>query len=375
MKSIFLFVLLFHSFCVTLAQEPELVYLYGTRLAGDTQETTVVSGPSGKPTVSIVELVQSGRPQKAVLLYTAKKKPVELFFFPGLSGKKALVIGGMHGSELSSIELATTLISQLSEDRRPYYSVIIIPSLFPDNAEAALLDKTDRVKKNTGRQTSGRTADPNRQMPLPGMPFLQEKSVDAFHRKIENENRALLQLLQTWQPHRVLSLHSIRDESKAGVFADPRTDCRGNAQGFGTDRELALLMAEHIRVFGGDCPGNRLDANPTALYHLDPPAAAKGKKQVRSFQQADGEPATRGVTLGTWCSTAVCAENVSLSRPAIRTFTLEFPGYQRTQEYKTAAERERAITSMEAYASAVRHYFLRSYFVEASAGDEVVAEN
>src|SRR5688572_10267809 len=36
-------------------------------------------------------------------------KDVEAYFFPGRGDKRALIIGGMHGSELSSIEVAKEL--------------------------------------------------------------------------------------------------------------------------------------------------------------------------------------------------------------------------------------------------------------------------
>ena len=38
---------------------------------------------------------------------------LEAWFYPGSSNKRALIIGGMHGSELSSIEVAKELQRQL----------------------------------------------------------------------------------------------------------------------------------------------------------------------------------------------------------------------------------------------------------------------
>jgi hypothetical protein len=373
MKSIFLVNLFLFFFLFTAyAQETDLAYADVTRPAADTLSTVPTSiVPAGKTAFNInfTALLEKGEPQKKLLLYTRKKKPVVLHFFPGTSNKKALVIGGIHGSELSSIEVAETLINKLSGGEKPYYNVIVIPCLFPDNAELALLDKGGRTRNNTGRHSSWETPDPNRQMPLPGKPFQTERPFDAFARKIEMENRALLNLIQNYQPHRVLSLHSIRDESKAGVFADPRTDCKSMALGFDSDKELALLMAQHIKVFGGSCPGNRLEEGPTARYHLDPPVAAAGRKQWRRFQVTSEKGRARGVTLGTWCSTAVCEGETALLRSAIRTLTIEFPGYKKAAEYGTKEERENATLQTEAYASAIRHYFLHSFFVEVPAAE------
>src|SRR4029079_19423739 len=55
-----------------------------------------------------------GKSGKVVLGYSKKKKPVEVYYFSGSSNKRALIIGGMHGSELSAIELAKQVIEILS---------------------------------------------------------------------------------------------------------------------------------------------------------------------------------------------------------------------------------------------------------------------
>lgn len=372
MRSIFLFVLLFPSFLVTQAQEPELVYLYGTKLAGDSQaKGKTAPGPANGFSVS--DLLRNGEPQKKVLLYSRKNRPVELYVFPGTSDRKALVIGGMHGSESSSIEVAEALVKQLSGSDKPYYTVVIIPSLFPDNAETAMRDRLGRLWESTGRHSSQHSADPNRQMPSPGKPFRAAMPLDRYNRKIEAENQALLQLIQDYQPSRVISIHSIRDRTKAGVFADPRTDCRGLALGFDPDRELALLMARHITDSGGACPGNRLASAPTALYYNDPPAAPEGQKQERSYQRGGVDKKAHGVTLGTWCSTAVCSSEPAGNRSAIRTLTLEFPGYKKAAEYNTAAERHTVSRLIQAYASSIRQCFLQAFLVEENTAEEDTA--
>lgn len=240
----------------------------------------------------------------------------------------------------------------------------MIPVLFPDNANTARNASASRRFDNTGRYTNEGTADPNRQLPMAGQPFLPQQPVDALDRSIENEMKAFLQLLQAFQPDRLLSIHAIRDPKRAGVFADPRTDCEGTALGFESDEELALLMAQHIQTFGGASPGNRLDTLPTALYYLDPAIAPAGQKQLRSYQSASLQGKSRGVSLGTWSSTAVCHEDRSLTRPAIRTLTMEFPGYLAPDEYNTPAEQQKTRRTVAVYAAAIRHYFLQPFFVE-----------
>src|SRR5690606_4325363 len=111
--------------------------------------------------------------------YTQKGNPEDVWYFPGTSNQRALIVGGMHGSELSSIRLAENLISYLQQGVQPYFSVVIIPSLFPDNAEAALADKDELGSvKNKGRYTNAKTVDPNRQMPAPGEAFDAKYGLD-----------------------------------------------------------------------------------------------------------------------------------------------------------------------------------------------------
>jgi hypothetical protein len=375
MKKIYLTVFAAFCFCAaTHSQNGSLVKLYGPKLVDDSlgfvQRSASVTSRSGLVDVNIEELLQSGTPQKKVLHVTQKGRDVELYFFPGTSNKKALIVGGIHGSELSSIEIARALIRKLSAGEKPFYSVIIIPSLFPDNASTAEGGGQDRVMKNTGRYTSEGYPDPNRQMPYMGRPFEESRPLDVFNRTIEPENRALLELIQTLVPDRVLGIHAIRDQTKAGVFADPRTSCNGEALGFETDKQLAVIMAKYIQTAGGICPGNKLETQPTALYYLDPPIVPQGQRQPRSFQFPMIQGQNRGVTLGTWCSTAVCSSNAALNRPAIRTLTMEFPGYKIPAELPKKEDQEARTELIEMYAASVYYYFLSSFFVEEDRAEE-----
>ena len=65
-------------------------------------------------------------------------------------------------------------------------------------------------------------------------------SLDAHGRLIEKENALLLQLIQSFAPERIVNIHAIKDSTKAGIFADPRTDCDGRALGFASDSTLAV---------------------------------------------------------------------------------------------------------------------------------------
>ena len=228
-----------------------------------------------------VNMLFSERKKGRVILgYTENSLPVEAYFFPGTSDKKAMIIAGVHGSELASIDVAKMIIAQLETSDRPYYNVVVVPSLFPANAERARLKDSNG---SFGRYTSEHHTDPNRQMPRLGQAFDAEVPVDAHGRLIENENRYLLKLIQQFQPSRIANLHAIKDTTKAGIYADPRTDCEGIALGFETDSILAITMADFIWEKGGCVPGNRSSKEPTALYYKDPSVVPAGSIQKRNL--------------------------------------------------------------------------------------------
>src|SRR4051812_5644300 len=61
----------------------------------------------------IKNIIQSTSPVTAILAYTKQMRPLDIHYFPGTSNENALVIGGVHGSELSSVSVAKQLIELL----------------------------------------------------------------------------------------------------------------------------------------------------------------------------------------------------------------------------------------------------------------------
>lgn len=333
-----------------------------------TVSTSVVNYEFAGFNLSVV--ISAGKPAKKILGYSKKGKPIEVFYFPGTSTKRALVIGGVHGSELSSVEVTKRLIARLTAGDKPYYSVIIIPVLFPDNVSTAENKRRDRVRNNTGRYTNQLAIDPNRQLPALGKPFLVNDANDAYGRTIEKENALLLQLIQAYAPDRIVSVHAIKDQSKAGIYADPRTDCAGRAVGYSSDSTLAVLMAKYIDEKKGNAFGNNIKTTPTALYYLDPKPVAAGELQPRNLKGMAMRGKIDGVSLGSWASTAVCDEKNNYQRAAMRILTIEFPGYKKPSEYKVRDDREWYEKQVELYTTAIGSYFLGAYCVEENRGEE-----
>lgn len=333
----------------------QLAYLSLKRILNDTSLYELV-GVESKDEFEKESFFNYPVKTKTIAGYSKKQKPIELYFFPGTSNERALIIGGVHGSELSSVELAQYLISQLSNGGKPYFNVLIIPSLFPDNVDAARNALTP-VTTNYGRYSDNIHADPNRQMPALGKSFDPLQPYDSYNRLIENENQILLNIIQKYKPSRIANLHAIKDISKAGIYADPRTDCKGFAMGYEKDSSLAINMAKVIDEQNGKVPGNHLDKKFTTLYHHDPQIAKAGFLQKRNLRGSQ-IPHNRGfgVSLGGWATTEVCEGNYK--RDAIALITVEFPGYKSSNQYSGNKDREQCLVNVEAYALAVRNVFL-----------------
>jgi hypothetical protein len=316
---------------------------------------------------------------KATLGFSQKGIPIEAYYFPGFSNKRALIIGGVHGSELAAIEIAKELIKQLQTGVPIFYSVVIVPCLFPDNAATALrfpsqIGGTD----NIGRYTHAQAVDPNRQMPSLGKQFDERIPCDHLGRLIEKENQLLLELINEFRPQRMVNLHAIRDTAYAGIYADPRTDSKGIALGYETDSSLVVDMARYIYKLGAKVPGNNLEQHPAALYYKDPAIAQKGFLQKRNI---NGNVLIKGkghgVSLGSWASTAIeDADNPTNNRAAIRLITAEFPGSKRPADYKTITEQNDCRQLVQLYSKAIQTIFLGNYYTEEDMmnSEEVIAK-
>lgn len=313
-------------------------------------------------------LLQSKQPAGMQLGITREGRPVNAWYFPGTSDKKALVIGGMHGSELSSIEVAQALIEKLSmREEKTYYSVIIIPSLFPDNAAMAMkVPEQAGSVLNIGRYTHENAVDPNRQMPSPGKDYDEGSFTDHLHRPIETENQLLLQLIRIYKPERIANVHAIRNINYGGIYADPRTDENSIALGYETDSSLAVDMASLVQQQQGNVAGNHLGKHPTALYYKDPVPAPKGLLQKRNTTgSALKAHRGSGISMGTWGTTAIRdEEDSSRCRNAMRVITIEVPGAKRSFDYASASRQAFFRKQVQAFVNAVEEVFLGEHYVE-----------
>lgn len=251
--------------------------------------------------------------------------PVRAYYFPGTSEHRAMIIGGVHGSEAAGVEVVNILLERMRAPGAPmpYYSVIIVPVLFPENLA------------HNRRKTPGRR-DPNRQMSTVGAtPGMTDSQGDP----IEPENLVLLDLIERFHPERIASSHGHSPPRPGGadmpsITSDPRPrQERG-------DEALALDMARRASGMPGGArvPGNRL-----------------GTPQETARYPTSSAPHEPGVTFGEYASHAAG------TRPAINVITIEtYDNYTSTDPRRSERDRRARRIELESIATVLRDIFLSS---------------
>jgi uncharacterized protein DUF4157/succinylglutamate desuccinylase/aspartoacylase family protein len=173
---------------------------------------------------------------------SSAKRSIQAVFIRGTSARRALVIAGVHGSERQGIEVAQTLIKDL-QTKQPHFTVIVVPSLFPDNAAAGSFGSREGSTP-TNRNFPKATQD------LAAARKGGGKAVDAEGRAMLPENVLLLELMERFQPERIISIHGTKRPGAAGVFYDPRkltSEELEAARDWATEKALKLRPASHVQ--------------------------------------------------------------------------------------------------------------------------------
>lgn len=301
---------------------------------------------------NLTAFFDTNQPASATLGTTAQGRDVKAHYFPGIGDDRALVLAGVHGSELSALEVGAHILQRLQSGLQPHYNTVLVPILFPDNAATAAAhpDKVDS-EENIGRYSPDNTLDPNRQFPPLGRAYNPANPVDSKGRPIEHENRLLLDLIQHFKPSRIASLHAIHNPQQAGIFIDPISGVEGIALDNQAGIDLALDMARHAEPLGADIPANHLDSTPSAWYPNDLPFAPSGEPQPRYTEN--------GISLGGWGSTAVADPDLpQYNRPPMQIITIEAATCRRSMDYPTPEEQQARRLDLQAIGEAVLHVFL-----------------
>jgi len=288
--------------------------------------------------------------------------PVNAHVIPGQIADVAMVVAGVHGSEQSGVEVAERLLKQLAS-RKPYFTVVIVPRLFPTNVASRaaweerlakrqsniainqyreLRDKAGDVgretkgRKDPGRETKGRK-DPNRQFPELGQDLDLSNPVDSKGEIIEPSNLALLALINVFKPSRIVSIHAVKDLAKAGIFADPHPSVPAYAKSPMAKHAdaLALAMAKKAKTLGVKVRGNEPGGTWTSLY--------PGQDRKKSAEQMKKEDA-KGRSFGQWAPSR-----------GITVITVEVGEQYRSD---SAVKDPNRAVELEAQATVIREIFL-----------------
>ena len=293
-------------------------------------------------------------------------QPVVAYFFPGQTPRRALIVGGVHGSEVQGARVVESLRALLESRSRagnpPHFTTILVPVLNARTHDPALRRQGQRyIPRNPTDRPSAATEatgiEPNRTFPAPGEEYADaRRRADAGGRELVYtppagtrappatgheatemipETRALILLIERFQPERIASVHAHsigplaagRRGDDPGVFVDPARERAPD----GTLRERAGSRALGERMLG---EGQRRSAGL-------PDAVREGRRNPflgnvgGDVTYDPNAPHPRGYSLGDW------APAPTAHRGGITTITMEVPQYGREQTPPSASEAQR----------------------------------
>ncbi|HEU5003828.1 MAG TPA: DUF4157 domain-containing protein [Actinomycetota bacterium] len=296
---------------------------------------------------------------------STKPRSITVRYVAGRTNRRALVIAGVHGTEVQGVEVAEQLIADLSAPgNQPEMSAVIVPDLFPDDAAY--------------RDREGPGAHPNRNFPSPSMGLADAGSPpkDSLGKDIRRENVMLLHLMERFMPERIISIHGTWDPKAAGVSYDTRAltaqeDAAAQARGINPDSSEANAPPGLVRSrraglqHAADQRDERLALGAADLIEArasKPAAALPGRAATHASVAGNFKGASTKANYARWGGAK--DPGVSLgdyaSARGISIFTVEPPDNKKIGEYARGAARSAREVEIKAYAEAVRTILLGS---------------
>lgn len=264
--------------------------------------------PKEKPTEKPAAETKPAESERRVR--TDQPKQSQWRFLPNglfVPARRALVLAAIHGNERGALDLVDQLQKELSNGTNPLardFDTIVIPRANPGG-----------IAKNQRENLVG--VDLNRNFPgLQGFPAF--KPGPGLSTKRQPEVQAIMNVVQTIRPERILSLHGIEEESetdstkakyqKGGVYADT---VEGNVS-----RQLACRMALRMRGQKDEnVGGNKLGANICAVRYPETSAVSVTDQQSSLGAWASASKSVGGEDI------PVITHEVSEKRPLAATGT------------------------------------------------------
>jgi hypothetical protein len=325
------------------------------------------------------------------------QRPVEALFFRGTTDKRALVIAGVHGTEQQGIQVARMLIQDLSA-KKPVYTVIVVPTLFPDTASVRAREFSTPTNRNFPKSSEDLAAATTRGKGTPK---------DAMGRAILPENIMLLQVIERFYPERIISIHGTSGAGSAGVFYDRRSLTQAEVQSArewaagnaymrvppdqqespeGQEKLKAIeerLFRQRLAELSGQAAKTDFDLSVTAAKRIDTATTSITGRESRGMERENEKltaearesrqvhPSVAGnvgpsgaLDFATWSGSVSGGVSLGSYAPprGMSVFTVEPPLNLATSDYPTSAdakvdEAERRV-ELQAYADAVRTVLL-----------------
>jgi hypothetical protein len=315
---------------------------------------------------------------EGILPGSTPNHPVRAILFPGRTGRRALVISGVHGDEAAGIEvverLRSLLRSRAAAHDPPFFTTMLVPVVIPRTSATGqryvpggigLVERGDDNKKEL--KVVRHDVEPNLNLPLPGENYDMARSHGArrpadpelfirvpsksgkVHKRPARgqrtsirmlpETRILLQLIEHLQPERLAAIHAHSREGTCYPCKDGQlTECGGEGPGIFVDPRgidpISHRVTNYDQFQADRFLATRMLKN--GLHHLKRDPLPVPEESSASFPPFAGNTAclpstveyfsprlTEGNSLGDW------APVPTPDRAAITTLTIELPKYKR----------------------------------------------
>ena len=201
---------------------------------------TCASIPTPIPTsaaAGAAELLPVLEPQTRHLGKSVLGLPIVGHFF-GVTGPKTLIFAAIHGDEPNTAFVANQLVEHLNKNPTAYQNrrVVVVPVANPDGLAR-------------GTRINAREIDLNRNFPAKNFSVgKKDRYFGGEQPASEPESQLLIELVESWQPDRIITLHAIPRGKHGNNFDGPAED-------------LAKTMSRHneysvLKSIGYPTPGS-----------------------------------------------------------------------------------------------------------------------
>lgn len=201
---------------------------------------------------------------------TQGQRPIH-YYVLGSGDKVAMYYATIHGNEPAGTDLLLRLTQHLEEfpQQMRGWKVVVIPTLNPDGMAADTrcnlnnvdLNRNFPVSDHPGRNGRGSLEEPRSSEIC--KTICRYGTIDASGQPSETETRALLSLIDEYQPSRILTIHQLNGDAPKGVLLPHPRTYPDRPEGFpsgtgqldpdpddGAAGEKAAELAEHMLAAG-----------------------------------------------------------------------------------------------------------------------------